>query len=203
MSFVAALARTRLASSSSLTLVRPARHALTGSRLAAPAAHQIRTYAKPAKKKGGKDKGVDDDAPSSSSSSGKRGNKGVATDELVPASQRVVSSAEYRATEAKMQAATEWFRKEAAALETRATGRVTPAVLAPVRVRAGAAGEAAGKGVRLEEVATVGVREGTTLLVTVFEEHVSLTFWFVVLRRVRQRLSVLTWGCRRVEPEGC
>ena len=202
MSFVAALARTRLASSSSLTLVRPARHALAGSRLAAPAAHQTRTYAKPAKKKGGKDKGADDDAPSSSSS-GKRGSKGVATDELVPASQRVVSSAEYRATEAKMQAATEWFRKEAAALETRATGRVTPAVLAPVRVRAGAGGEAGGKGARLEEVATVGVREGTTLMVTVFEEHVSLTFWFVVSRRICKRLSVLLWGCWRVEPEGC
>ena len=99
-----------------------------------------------------------------------------------------------------MQAATEWFRKEAAALETRATGRVTPAVLVPVRVRAG---EAAGNGMRLEEVATVGVREGTTLMVTVFEEHVSLTYWFVVSRRICKRLSVLLWGCRRVEPEGC
>ena len=31
-----------------------------------------------------------------------------------------------------------------------------------------------GKGVRLEEVATVGVRDGTTLMVTAFEERVSL-----------------------------
>ena len=36
-----------------------------------------------------------------------------------------------------------------------------------------------GKGVRLEEIATVGVKEGTTLLITVFEEHVSVDYFSV------------------------
>ena len=70
-----------------------------------------------------------------------------------------------------MQGVLEWFRKEVAALETRATGRVTPALLAPVRVKLPDSADT--RGVRLEELATVGVKEGTTLLVTVFEEHVS------------------------------
>ena len=98
--------------------------------------------------------------------------RSVSTDDLVPASQRVVSSPDYKNTESKMQGVLEWFRKEVAALETRATGRVTPAVLSPVRVKLPDAEDA--RGVRLEEVATVGVKDGTTLLVTVFEEHVSL-----------------------------
>ena len=69
-----------------------------------------------------------------------------------------------------MSAAVEWYRKEVAGLETRASGRVTPALLSPVRV------ELPGKGkdlARLEDVATVGVRDGSTLVITVFEEHVS------------------------------
>jgi ribosome recycling factor len=77
---------------------------------------------------------------------------------------------EYGKSEAKMNAAVEWYRKEVAGLETRASGRVTPALLSPVRI------ELAGKGkdlVKLEEVATIGVRDGSTLIITVFEEHVS------------------------------
>lgn len=62
------------------------------------------------------------------------------------------------------------YKKEVAELEVRATGRVTPAVLSPVRV---VLPHSEGKGVRLEEIATVGVREGTTLIITVFEESVS------------------------------
>lgn len=58
-------------------------------------------------------------------------------------------------------------------METRASGRVTPQLLAPVRVKYG--GESA-DGVRLEEVATVGVRDGSTLIVTVFETDVSVLF---------------------------
>ena len=102
---------------------------------------------------------------------GKKGSKGVSTDSLVPASQRIAASPEYKGTESKMQGVLDWFRKEVAALETRATGRVTPAVLSPVRVKLPESSD--GRGVRLEEIATVGVKEGTTLLVTVFEEHVS------------------------------
>jgi ribosome recycling factor len=75
------------------------------------------------------------------------------------------------ATDVKMQAAVDWYRKEVAGYETRAAGRVTPALLAPVRVVLPGKG---GESVKLEEVATVGVREGTTLLVTVFEEAVRI-----------------------------
>ncbi|KAI0827080.1 ribosome recycling factor [Trametes gibbosa] len=105
------------------------------------------------------------EAPSSSS----KRSKGTTPDDLIPASQRIVSSEEYKKAEGKIQTALEWYRKEVAALETRATGRVTPVLLNPVRVKVPGASDP--RGVRLEEVATVGVKEGTTLLVTVFEEH--------------------------------
>ena len=80
-----------------------------------------------------------------------------------------------------MAASLEWFRREVALLEARASGRVTPRLLAPVRVSLSvtpsALGAGAGSGpgaqkVRLEEVATVGVRDGSTLIVTVFDPQV-------------------------------
>jgi hypothetical protein len=93
---------------------------------------------------------------------------------LVPGSQqRLTDEAaieEYEKAEKKMQAAVDWYRKEVAGLETRASGRVTPSLLATVRIELP---DSKGELFRLEDVATVGVREGTTLLVTVFEEHVS------------------------------
>lgn len=74
-----------------------------------------------------------------------------------------------------MSAAVEWYRKEVAGLETRASGRVTPALLSPVRIEL--PGRSKGKDLaKLEDVATVGVRDGSTLVITVFEEHVS-TSW--------------------------
>ncbi|KAH7924690.1 ribosome recycling factor [Leucogyrophana mollusca] len=98
--------------------------------------------------------------------------KAKSTANLIPGSKQALTSEparlEYGKAEAKMGAAVEWYRKEVAALETRASGRVTPALLAPVRV------ELPGKDkefVKLEEVATVGVRDGSTLIITVFEEH--------------------------------
>lgn len=94
------------------------------------------------------------------------------TSSFVPGSQVISTDPaaleEYAKCETKMNAAVEWYRREVAASETRAAGRVTPAVLAPVRVTLPGGGEP----VRLEEVATVGVREGTMLLVTVYEEAV-------------------------------
>ena len=98
--------------------------------------------------------------------------KVLSTDDLVPASQRIVSSPEYVNAEEKMKAALDFFRKEVAAAEMRASGRVTPAVLAPVRVSAPGHQGADGRGVKLEEIATVGIRDGSMLLVTVFEEQV-------------------------------
>ena len=67
-----------------------------------------------------------------------------------------------------MSLAVDWFRKECAASEARALGRITPAMLSPVRVKI----PGMEKSLKLEEVATVGVRDGTNLLVTLFDEHV-------------------------------
>ncbi|KIJ63772.1 hypothetical protein HYDPIDRAFT_91603 [Hydnomerulius pinastri MD-312] len=102
----------------------------------------------------------------------KHKSKAMSTETLIPASQQISASegarAEYSKAEGKMSTAVEWYRKEVAGFETRASGRVTPALLAPVRV------EAYGKKsdpVRLEEVATVGVKDGSMLIVTVFDEN--------------------------------
>ncbi|PFH46795.1 hypothetical protein AMATHDRAFT_77506 [Amanita thiersii Skay4041] len=108
--------------------------------------------------------------------------KSVSTSTLIPGSQQPLTSEasreEYARAETSMRTAVEWYRKECAAAESRANGRVTPNVLAPVRVKvSGNAREGVvesaggGLGVRLEQVATVGVRDGTMLLVTVFDEH--------------------------------
>jgi ribosome recycling factor len=96
----------------------------------------------------------------------------VDTNRLVPLSQQPITDeiarANYAQTEEKMQGIVEWFRKDCATTEARASGHVTPAVLDPVRVKLpGATTE-----FRLDEVATVGVRNGTSLVITVFEEQV-------------------------------
>lgn len=105
------------------------------------------------------------------------------TENLVPGSQRVLANdaamQNYTAASAKMSAAVDWFRKEASKLESRASGRVTPALLTPVRVTL-----ANGQNVGLDEVSTVGVREGSSLLVTVFEESVSNNSILTALSRV-------------------
>ncbi|KAJ2969552.1 hypothetical protein NUW54_g12937 [Trametes sanguinea] len=165
MAATAALARLRLAAPPSLSLSHAQCSRFAARRTAAGASQQVRFYAKSAKKS--KDKGREDKGKEVAAAA--KGSKGVSTDSLIPASQRIVSSEEYKKTEGKMQTVLEWFRKEVAGLETRATGRVTPALLSPVRVKVPGASDS--RGVRLEEVATVGVKEGTTLLVTVFEEH--------------------------------
>lgn len=102
-------------------------------------------------------------------------NKKTSTSTLVPGSKIFTTDeavlAEHAKTDTKMKATVEWYRKEVAGLETRASGRVTPALLSPVRVELPTR---KGELVKLEEIATVGVREGSTLLVTVFEEDVRL-----------------------------
>jgi len=96
-----------------------------------------------------------------------------ATSSFIPGSQQPITDeaalAEYNKAETAMRTAVEWFRKECAASETRVAGRVTPALLSPVRVKL----PDNPASVKLEEVATVGVREGSTLMVTLFDEHVS------------------------------
>lgn len=94
------------------------------------------------------------------------------TADLVPGSKQPITDeaarAEYAKCDEKMKAAVEWYRKECAGVESRATGRVTAAVLDPVRVKL----PNSDKELRLEEVATVGVRDGSTLLITIFDENV-------------------------------
>jgi len=97
----------------------------------------------------------------------------VTTDHLLPGSQvRIAESAlgEYRKCEERMVVAVEWYRKEVAKMENRASGRVTPEILAPISVKIPGRGA---NGVRIEEVATVGVKDGSVLIVTVFEDSVS------------------------------
>jgi ribosome recycling factor len=102
----------------------------------------------------------------------KKGKGAQSANAFVPGSQLVSADpaaiAEHARCGERMAAAVAWYRKEVAGAEARAAGRVTPALLAPVRVVLPGGGEP----VRLDEVATVGVREGTTLLITVFEEAV-------------------------------
>jgi ribosome recycling factor len=83
---------------------------------------------------------------------------------------------EYDKCETAMKASVDYFRKDCAAAENRALGRVTPALLSPVRVKL----PDAPNGVRLEELATVGVREGSILVITLFSEHVNrFSFFFL------------------------
>lgn len=93
------------------------------------------------------------------------------TDELVPGSKQRITDeaalAEYTKADTSMTNAVEWFRRECQGLEIRASGRVTPNLLSPVRVKV------SDREYRLEDIATVGVRDGTTLLVTLFDENVS------------------------------
>jgi hypothetical protein len=105
----------------------------------------------------------------------------IATTSLRPGSQQVVTDPaaqeELVRAEAKMVASVEWFRREVAQLEARASGRVTPRLLDPVRVVLPDGSPRREKGedarVRLEELATVGVRDGSSLVVTVFDSQVS------------------------------
>ncbi|KAF9527620.1 ribosome recycling factor domain-containing protein [Crepidotus variabilis] len=98
-------------------------------------------------------------------------NKAKSTTSFVPGSKQPITDEaarqEYTKCEATMQAAVEYFRKECATSENRALGRITPALLEPVRVKL----PDNPKGAKLEELATVGVREGSTLLITLFDEH--------------------------------
>jgi ribosome recycling factor len=108
--------------------------------------------------------------------------KTKSTATFVPGSKQPITDEaarqEYAKAETIMNTAAEWFRKECASSEARASGRVTPALLSPVRVKL----PSGGKECKLEELATVGVRDGTTLLITLFDEHVSLSPFTGLLR---------------------
>lgn len=105
----------------------------------------------------------------------------ITTASLTPGSQQVLSDPaereEHARASAAMTSSVEWFRREVAQLDARASGRVTPQLLDPVRVSLAPATHKEGatpspsapSKVRLEELATVGVRDGSSLVVTVFE----------------------------------
>ncbi|KAF8488075.1 ribosome recycling factor [Gautieria morchelliformis] len=99
-----------------------------------------------------------------------KGSHATSTSGFIPTSQRALSDeaaqAEYDKTSTKMVAAVDWLRKEVAGITARAIGHVTPAILDSVKVIL----PENSKELRLEEVATVGVREGTNLLVTLYED---------------------------------
>ena len=105
----------------------------------------------------------------------------IATTSLTPGSQQALSDPAAREGHARASAAmassVEWFKREVAQLDARASGRVTPQLLDPIRVslshkEEGEASSSAPSKVRLEELATVGVRDGSSLVVTVFEPQV-------------------------------
>ncbi len=101
--------------------------------------------------------------------------KSTSTSSLVPGSEQPLSGEdlkEYNVADSKMQLAVDWFRKECATYEGRGSGRVTPALLLPVRVEL--PGGKDSDIVPLTDVAMVGVREGTTLIVTAMQDSVRM-----------------------------
>ena len=151
--------------------------ASTTSTLPTPALLYTRGYASKSKKQSSsKDQPKETKAQLKSSKFDGQKHGTVTTDQLLPGSQlRIPESAlgEYHKCEERMAATVEWYRKEVAKMESRASGRVTPEILAPVLVKIPGRGA---NGVRIEEVATVGVKDGSVLIVTVFEDSVSIRF---------------------------
>lgn len=104
--------------------------------------------------------------------SGPKGSTPRSTENLIPASQRALqddaAQAEYDKSSTKMAASIEWMRKEVAGLTARGLGHVTPSILDPVRVVLPDAPHPH----RLQEVATLGVRDGTDIIITLFDDNV-------------------------------
>src|ERR1700761_1718602 len=100
----------------------------------------------------------------------------IDTSKLIPASKMKVDPANqqvYDTTESTMQATSKKIKDEVVEMEMRASGRVTPDLLNPVRV------EAKGSLVKLSDVATIGVRDGNNLIITVFDETVSMPYSYL------------------------
>ncbi|KZS97285.1 ribosome recycling factor [Sistotremastrum niveocremeum HHB9708] len=149
---------------SGLSVVHSSRNTLiaSGSQI-----HQLRFYASKTKQKNNGRESREPDVPRT-----KDGNKGrLSTADLVPGSKQVLedaSQAELEKVAAKIQSTITWFKKQLAEIQSRGSGRVTPAILDSVRVEAGTRGI-----VKLDQVSTVGVRDGTTLMINVFEDEMT------------------------------
>lgn len=83
-----------------------------------------------------------------------------------------------------MSASVGWFKRECAALETRASGHARPGMISSVRVKIPEQPD-----VRLEQLATIGVREGTTFLVTLYDPQVSRDPIFGASMSIVQKLT--------------
>ncbi|TFK67588.1 ribosome recycling factor [Pluteus cervinus] len=98
----------------------------------------------------------------------------TSTAHLIPGSLQPITNPtsliEFSKCETSMRSSVEWFKKECATIESRASGRITPSILSGVRVKLPKRGNG-GELVSLEEISTVGVRDGSTLMITVFEEE--------------------------------
>lgn len=101
-----------------------------------------------------------------------KGSHATSTSGLIPTSKRALkdetAQAEYDKAAAKMESAVDWLKKEVAGVKARGLGHVTPAILNPVRVVL----PEDPRDYRLEEVATVGIRDGSSLIVTLYEDKV-------------------------------
>jgi ribosome recycling factor len=160
-----------------------------------------RAYASNKKAKHGQ-KGNDESTLHTHHAPSKRARAPIATTSLTPGSQQTLTDPaareEFARADAKMAGCVEWLRREVSQLEARASGRVTPQLLAPVRVSVSSVGPSAAsaasasseakKGARLEELATVGVRDGTTLIVTVFDPQVSVVLLLLLCPSCRVML---------------
>lgn len=96
----------------------------------------------------------------------------ISTSSLIAGSEQPLSGqslADYNDTEKKMQQTVDWLRKECSTMEGQGLGRVNPTILQSVRVELPGGRKG---GVALSEVAVVGVREGTTLIVTAMQDSV-------------------------------
>ena len=142
----------------SLLRVRPLPHALGA---------QTRSYAKPKRGK------VDEDEEDALV----RKLKGGSNQKLVPTSQNAHGDEfqeEKRSLDEKMAASVRWFKAQVALTETRTSGRATPTMLDSVRVELPDLPSQ-----KLAEVATVGVKDLSTLFITAYESEVwpLVAFW--------------------------
>lgn len=112
------------------------------------------------------------------------------TSTLVPGSKQPITDStaqqEYDRADKAMSASVAWFKRECAALETRASGHARPGMISSVRVKIPEQPD-----MRLEQLATIGVREGTTFLVTLYDPQVSRNPIFGPSMSIVQRLMFL------------
>lgn len=164
---------------------RISRHSLTLTSLYSPVS-QTRYYAKrndkednkTSKLKKGKHNSNEDDLPG-------RNNITDPSLRFVPSSALPHGpeyDAERRAADEKLQASLRWLKEQARSVEIRSSGRVVPDVLDGVKVLIeNEDGSQGNFEVGLREVATVGVKNGNVLVVTVFEEHVGYYLFIFLL----------------------